>query len=938
MPKNNSIKSVLIIGSGPIIIGQACEFDYAGSQAALSLKDEGIEVSIINSNPATIMTDKVIADHVYLLPLTPESIEQILQERHIDAVLPTMGGQTALNLCIAVAERGIWEKYGVKIVGVDLAAIEKTENREAFRQLMVDIGVGVATSKIANSFLEGKEAAQEIGYPLVIRPSYTLGGKGAGFVHRKEDFDLALSRGLQASPTHEVLVEQAVLGWKEYELELLRDNNDNVIIICSIENFDPMGIHTGDSITVAPAMTLSDRCYQEMRNQAIKMMRAIGNFAGGCNVQFSVNPADESIIAIEINPRVSRSSALASKATGYPIAKIAAKLAIGYNLDEIENQITKTTSAYFEPTLDYVIVKIPRWNFDKFKGANRELGLTMKSVGEVMGIGRSFIEALQKACQSLEIGRAGLGADGRQSRNLDEIMHSLEHPSWDRLFHIYDAMSLGVPVESIRKATKIDRWFLNQIFELVGLDTELRRYSLNNIPREFLFNLKQKGFSDAQIAYILGNVTEEDVYQRRKALGMHRVYKMVDTCAAEFQAKTPYFYSTYEGENESIVSDKPKIIVLGSGPNRIGQGIEFDYSCVHGLLAAKETGFEAIMINCNPETVSTDFNMADKLYFEPVFWEHVREIIELEKPVGVIVQLGGQTALKMAEKLHEHGIKIIGTSYDNMDIAEDRGRFSDLLKDLDIPYPKYGVAESAEEALVVAHEVGYPVLVRPSYVLGGQGMSIVINDEDLEKAVVNLLKNLPGNRVLIDHFLDRAAEAESDSINDGEDVHIIGLMEHIEPAGIHSGDSYAVLPPFDLSDSVIKQMEEHTIKIAHALNVRGLLNIQFAIKNDKVYVIEANPRASRTVPFIAKAYDVPYINIAAKVMLGTHKLKDFNIERKLKGYAIKEPVFSFDKFPEVEKQLGPEMKSTGEAIRFIPDLQDPYFRHLYKEKSMYLSK
>jgi carbamoyl-phosphate synthase large subunit len=938
MPKDTSIKSVLIIGSGPIIIGQACEFDYAGSQAALSLKEEGISVSIINSNPATIMTDKVIADHVYLLPLEPESIEKILQEQHIDAVLPTMGGQTALNLCISVAERGIWEKYGVKIVGVDLAAIEKTENREAFRQLMVDIGVGVATSKIANSFLEGKEAAQIIGFPLVIRPSYTLGGKGAGFVHRKEDFDVALSRGLQASPTHEVLVEQAVLGWKEYELELLRDNNDNVIIICSIENFDPMGIHTGDSITVAPAMTLSDRCYQEMRNQAIKMMRAIGNFAGGCNVQFSVNPADEAIIAIEINPRVSRSSALASKATGYPIAKIAAKLAIGYNLDEIENQITKTTSAYFEPTLDYVIVKIPRWNFDKFKGANRELGLQMKSVGEVMGIGRSFIEALQKACQSLEINRAGLGADGRQSRNLEEIMHSLEHPSWDRLFHIYDALSLGVPIESVRKATKIDRWFLNQIMDVVNVETELRRYSLNNIPEDFFFTLKQKGFSDTQIAYVLGNVTEEDVYQRRKALGIKRVYKMVDTCAAEFAAKTPYYYSTFEGENESISTGKKKIIVLGSGPNRIGQGIEFDYSCVHGLLAAKESGFEAIMINCNPETVSTDFNMADKLYFEPVYWEHVREIIELEKPYGVIVQLGGQTALKMAEKMHEHGIKIIGTSFDNMDIAEDRGRFSDLLKDLDIPYPLYGVAESAEEALEVAHQVGYPVLVRPSYVLGGQGMSIVINDEDLEKAVVSLLKNLPGNRVLIDHFLDRAAEAESDSISDGDDVHIIGMMEHIEPAGIHSGDSFAVLPPFDLSDNVISQMEEYTEKIARALNVRGLLNIQFAIKNDKVYVIEANPRASRTVPFIAKAYDVPYINIAAKIMLEVNKLKDFTIERKLWGYAIKEPVFSFDKFPEVNKELGPEMKSTGEAIRFIPNLQDPYFRHLYKEKSMYLSK
>ena len=938
MPKDTSIKSVLIIGSGPIIIGQACEFDYAGSQAALSLKDEGIEVSIINSNPATIMTDKVIGDHVYLLPLTCESIEQILQERKIDAVLPTMGGQTALNLCKEAEERGIWEKYGVRVVGVDVAAIEKTENREEFRQLMVDIGVGVAPSKIANSFLEGKEAAQQIGFPLVIRPSYTLGGSGGGFVHKKEDFDAALSRGLQASPTHEVLVEKAVLGWKEYELELLRDNKDNVIIICSIENFDPMGIHTGDSITVAPAMTLSDRCYQEMRNQAIKMMRAIGNFAGGCNVQFSVDPVTEDIIAIEINPRVSRSSALASKATGYPIAKIAAKLAIGYNLDEIENQITKTTSAYFEPTLDYVIVKVPRWNFDKFKGANKELGLQMKSVGEVMAIGRTFIEALQKATQSLEIGRSGLGADGRQSRNLEEIMEGLEHPSWNRLFLIKDAMSLGVPMESIRKVTKIDKWFLVQIQELVHLEQELKRYSLNNIPKDFFYTLKQKGFSDIQIAWLLGNVTEDEVYERRKELGIRRVYKMVDTCAAEFPAQTPYYYSTFEDENESVVSDKKKIIVLGSGPNRIGQGIEFDYSCVHGLLAAKESGYESIMVNCNPETVSTDFNMADKLYFEPVFWEHVREIIDLEKPDGVIVQLGGQTALKMAEKLHEKGIKIIGTSYENMDIAEDRGRFSDLLKELDIPYPRYGVAVDAEEALAVAHEVGYPVLVRPSYVLGGQGMSIVINDAELESAVVKLLGDLPGNRVLIDHFLDRAEEAESDAICDGEDVHIIGLMEHIEPAGIHSGDSSAVLPPFNLSANVISQMEDYTIKLAKALDVRGLINIQFAIKDEKVYVIEANPRASRTVPFIAKAYDVPYINIAAKIMLGANKLSDFKIERRLNGYAIKEPVFSYDKFPEVEKELGPEMKSTGEAIRFIKDLHDPYFVKLNKEKSMYLSK
>ncbi|KGE15492.1 carbamoyl-phosphate synthase large subunit [Sphingobacterium deserti] len=937
MPRNTSINSVLIIGSGPIVIGQACEFDYSGSQAALSLKEEGIKVSIINSNPATIMTDKVIADHVYLLPLTCESIEKILQEQQIDAVLPTMGGQTALNLCIEASNLGLWEKYDVKVIGVDVAAIEKTENREEFRQLMIDIGVGVAPSKIANSFLEGKEAAQEIGFPLVIRPSYTLAGTGGGFVHRKEDFDAALNRGLHASPTHEVLVEQAVLGWKEFELELLRDTNDNVIIICTIENFDPMGIHTGDSITVAPGMTLSDKCYQDMRNQAIRMMRSIGNFAGGCNVQFSVNPENEDIIAIEINPRVSRSSALASKATGYPIAKIAAKLAIGYNLDELQNQITKTTSAYFEPTLDYVIVKIPRFNFDKFKGANKELGLQMKAVGEVMSIGRTFIEALQKACQSLETNRWGLGADGRQLRNLEEIMDSLEHPSGDRIFHIKDAFELGVPLESIRKVTRIDKWFLVQIQELVQLETELRRYQLNNIPRDFFMTLKQKGYSDAQISWLLGNVSEDDVYARRKELGINRVYKMVDTCAAEFPAKTPYYYSTFEEENESVVSDKKKIVVLGSGPNRIGQGIEFDYSCVHGLIAAKECGFEAIMINCNPETVSTDFNMADKLYFEPVFWEHVREIIELEKPEGVIVQLGGQTALKMAEKLEALGVKIIGTSFSDMDLAEDRGRFSDLLKELDIPYPKYGVATSAEEALKVANEVGYPVLVRPSYVLGGQGMSIVINDEDLEKAVVNLLKNLPGNHILIDHFLDRAEEAESDSICDGNDVHIIGMMEHIEPAGIHSGDSSAVLPPFSLSNDVQQKMEEYSIKLAKALNVKGLLNIQFAVKGEKVYVIEANPRASRTVPFIAKAYDVPYINIATKVMLGANTLKDFTIERKLNGYAIKEPVFSFSKFPEVDKTLGPEMKSTGEAIRFIKDLQDPFFRELYSQKSMFLN-
>ena len=939
MPKDSSIHSVLIIGSGPIIIGQACEFDYSGSQAARSLKEEGIKVVLINSNPATIMTDPVTADHVYLLPLNSDSIVKILEEHQIDAVLPTMGGQTALNLAIECEEIGIWQKYGVRMIGVDTKAIDTTENREKFRQKMIEIGVGVAPSRTANSFLEGKEIAQEIGFPLVIRPSYTLGGTGGGFVWSKEELDGALQKGLTASPTHEVLVEKAVFGWKEFELELLRDKNDSVAIICTIENFDPMGIHTGDSITVAPAMTLSDTCFQRMRTMAIEMMRSIGNFAGGCNVQFAVNPDDEQIIAVEINPRVSRSSALASKATGYPIAKIAAKLAIGYHLDELKNPVTQTTSAYFEPAIDYVIVKIPRWNFDKFKGSNKTLGLQMKAVGEVMGIGRNFVEAFQKATQSLEIKRNGLGADGYQQRKLEDIVEKLKNPSWDRMFAVKDALSMGMPVSSLEKITRIDRWFLNQINDMVKLETDTKRFNVKNLPKELLIELKQKGYSDIQIAYLLGGDTTEDaIWDLRKTLGIHRIYKMVDTCAAEFASPTNYFYSTFDGENESIPSNKKKIIVLGSGPNRIGQGIEFDYCCVHGLLAAKEAGFEAIMINCNPETVSTDFDMADKLYFEPVFWETLREVVELEKPEGVIVQLGGQTALKLARKLHEHGIKIIGTTFPDMDISEDRGSFSDLLKELDIPYPDYGVAEDAEEAIQVAKKVGYPVLVRPSYVLGGQGMKIVINDEELEQAVIDLLGDLPGNRVLIDHFLDRAEEAEIDLICDKSDAHIVGMMEHIEPAGIHSGDSSAVLPPFSLSTAVTEQMETYAKKLATKMRINGLLNIQFAIKNEKVYVIEANPRASRTVPFIAKAYQIPYVNIATKIMLGTHKLSDFTFERKLTGYAIKEPVFSFEKFPGVNKELGPEMKSTGEAIRFIADLNDPYFRTLYKEKSMYLSR
>ncbi len=942
MPKDTSLRHILIIGSGPIIIGQACEFDYSGSQAARSLREEGIIVSLINSNPATIMTDKLNADHVYLWPLTPESIEQILLEHKtgtpIDAVLPTMGGQTALNLAKECDELGIWEKHNCRIIGVNIEAIDKMEDREKFRQLMIELGVGVAQSQIANSFLEGKEIAQKIGFPIVIRPSYTLGGTGGSIVYKKEEFDAALQRGLEASPVHEVLVEQAVLGWKEYEFELLRDKKDDIAVICTIENFDPMGIHTGDSITVAPAMTLSDTAFQKMRDMAFKMMRSMGDFSGGCNVQFSVNPEDEEIIAIEINPRVSRSSALASKATGYPIAKIASKLAIGYYLDELTNPVTKTTSAFFEPALDYVIVKIPRFNFDKFHGADTRLGFQMKSVGEVMAIGRSFQEALQKACQSLEINRHGLGADSKVSRNLEELIHGLEYASWNRIFQVKDALALGVPISSVQKITKIDRWFLEQINDLVKTETEIRRYNAENIPVSLLKQSKEKGFSDEQIAWLMGgNTTAEHIYEKRKQCGITRVYKMVDTCSAEFPSPTNYFYSTFDGENESIKSDKKKIFVLGSGPNRIGQGIEFDYSCVHGILAARESGYEAIMINCNPETVSTDFDMADKLYFEPIYWEHLIELIEFEKPEGVIVQLGGQTALKLAERFHEKGIKIIGTSFDSMDIAEDRGRFSDLLAELEIPYPKYGVAIDAEEAIVIANQVGYPVLVRPSYVLGGQGMVIVINDEELETAVVKLLGDLPGNRVLIDHFLDRAEESESDSICDGDDVHIIGMMEHIEPAGIHSGDSSAVLPPFSLSDNVKEQMATYTEKIAKALQIKGLLNIQFAIKNEKVYVIEANPRASRTVPFICKAYDVPYVNIATKVMLGVNKLKDFTIPARPAGYAIKQPVFSFNKFPGVSRELGPEMKSTGEAILFIKDLKDPVFRELYKQKSMYLS-
>jgi carbamoyl-phosphate synthase large subunit len=949
MPKRPEIKSILIIGSGPIIIGQACEFDYSGTQALRSIREDGIKTILINSNPATIMTDPSMADHVYLKPLTTKSIIEVLKKHKVDAVLPTMGGQTALNLCIEADDKGIWNDFNVEIIGVDIEAINITEDRDRFKKLLKTIDIPVAPAETATSFLKGKEIAQKFGFPLVIRPSFTLGGTGASFVDHAGEFEELLTRGLEASPIHEVLIDKALLGWKEYELELLRDNNDNVVIICTIENMDPMGIHTGDSITVAPAMTLSDTAFQRMRDMAIKMMRSIGDFAGGCNVQFAVSPDEkEDIIAIEINPRVSRSSALASKATGYPIAKIAAKLAIGYSLDELENQITQSTSALFEPTLDYVIVKIPRWNFDKFEGSDRKLGLQMKSVGEVMGIGRSFQEALHKATQSLEIKRNGLGADGKGYLEYDQVIDKLTHASWDRVFVIYDAIQMGIPLSRIHEITKIDMWFLKQYQELYELEKEISKYNVNSLDKSLLLEAKQKGFADRQIAHMLGCL-ESEVYNKRADMGIQRVYKLVDTCAAEFSASTPYYYSTFEekmqlkggepfSENESKVSDRKKVIVLGSGPNRIGQGIEFDYCCVHGVLASSECDYETIMINCNPETVSTDFDIADKLYFEPVFWEHIYDIIQYEKPEGVIVQLGGQTALKLAEKLDRYGVKIIGTSFESLDLAEDRGSFSTLLKNNDIPYPEFGVAETADQALDLADELDFPILVRPSYVLGGQGMKIVINKEELESHIVDLLRKIPNNKLLLDHYLDGAIEAEADAICDGKNVYIIGIMEHIEPCGIHSGDSNATLPVFNLGEFVLQQIKDHTHKIALALNTKGLINIQYAIKNDKVYVIEANPRASRTVPFIAKAYNEPYVNFATKVMLGHNKVTDFKFTPKLEGYAIKQPVFSFNKFPNVNKQLGPEMKSTGESILFIDSLKEDEFYDLYARRKMYLTK
>ncbi len=942
MPKREDIHRILLIGSGPIVIGQACEFDYSGTQAARALRKEGYEVVLINSNPATIMTDPLTADKIYLKDLTPASIREIVDAEKPDAVLPTMGGQTALNLAGALQDEGFWEAHGVDVIGVDIDAIQITEDRQAFRDLMERIGIDQARSRVAKSLLEAKEIAQEIGeLPVVIRPSYTLGGSGGGIVWTHEEFDRKVTRGLEMSPVHEVLIEECLFGWKEYELELLRDANDNVIIVCPIENVDPMGVHTGDSVTVAPAQTLTDKQYQRMRDAAIRAMRSIGAFAGGCNIQFAFDPPGSRMIVIEINPRVSRSSALASKATGYPIAKVAARLAAGYTLDELPNEVTGDTSACFEPAIDYVVTKIPRFNFDKFEGVDEELTTQMKAVGEVMAIGRTFAESLQKAWQSLEIGYNGLGGD-REDASPAEVRERLARPLWDRTLQIRNAFKLGASVDEVADISRVDPWFLYQIRGIVQLEEAIRERTLQEMDAEFIRRVKQCGFSDVQIAYLLNEDADEaQVRERRKALGVIPSFQVVDTCAGEFPAETPYFYSSYEEGNESAASDRKKVIILGSGPNRIGQGIEFDYSCVHGVNAVRDSGYEAIMINCNPETVSTDFDIADKLYFEPVYWERVLDIVEHEQPEGVIVQLGGQTALKIAEKICERGIRIFGTSYEMMDLAESRGKFSHVLRELEIPFPPYGMAVTVQEAVATAERIGYPILIRPSYVLGGQGMRIAINKEEVQHYTKKIWTLLPENHVLLDLFLENAIEMDVDVVRDGEEAWIAGIMQHIEPAGVHSGDSTAVLPPFSLPEEILQTVRTYARDIADRLDIIGLMNVQFAVKDGIVYCIEANPRASRTVPFVAKATGIPVSDIATKVMLG-QKLADFRKEERLtsnlEGFAIKEPVFSWDKFPEVPKELGPEMKSTGEAIAFVDALSDEHFQRPYEMRNLYLSR
>ena len=931
MPKRTDLKSILIIGSGPIVIGQACEFDYSGTQACKVLREEGYRVILINSNPATIMTDPELADATYIEPITPEFIELIIEKEKPDAILPTMGGQTALNVAVALAEKGILKKYNVELIGADLQAIKKAEDRELFQKTMREAGLEMPRGGFVHSSDEALKIVGAIGFPIIIRPSFTLGGTGGGIAYNIEEFVSIVEHGLNNSPIHEVLVEQSIIGWKEFELEVMRDTKDNVVIICSIENLDPMGVHTGDSITVAPAQTLTDKEYQSLRDAAIKVMRAIGVDSGGSNVQFAINPDNGKMYIIEMNPRVSRSSALASKATGYPIAKIAAKLAIGYTLDEIPNDITKLTPASFEPTIDYTVVKIPRWDFEKFKGVDDTLGIQMKSVGEAMSFGRTFKEALQKALRSMEQGRFGLGADGKdiiEISNLNseekkvwisKVRVQLLQPKPENIFYLRYAFQLGMTIDEIFEITKIDRWFLFNIQQIVQFEEKLKSFEkkkLSEIPRDVFYEAKQLGFSDRQLAF-LWKKDELSVRKSRIKNGIIPVYKTVDTCAAEFEASTPYHYSTYEQENESIRTDKKKIIILGGGPNRIGQGIEFDYCCVHGVYALREEGYETIMINCNPETISTDYDTTDKLYFEPLTFEDVLNICDHEKPDGIIVSFGGQTPLKLAKALEEQGINILGTSTEGIDLAEDRQRFGDLLKKEKIKHPPFGSAFKIEDAVLVAEKIGFPVLVRPSYVLGGRAMQICYNSETVREYMKQAVNISPEKPVLIDKFLENASEFDVDAVCDGKDVLIGGVMEHIEEAGIHSGDSSCTLPPYIIGNDKIDEVIEITKKLAKALNVIGLLNIQFAYKDNIFYVLEVNPRASRTVPFVSKTTGIPLAKIAAKVMVGK-SLKELGVLdfdfRKIKHIAVKEAVFPFSKFPKVKMFLGPEMRSTGEVM------------------------
>ncbi len=916
MPRRNDIHKILIIGSGPIVIGQACEFDYSGTQACKALRGEGFEVVLVNSNPATIMTDPELADRTYIEPLTAESIAAIIDRERPDSLLPTVGGQTGLNVSVELARAGVLQHYGVEMIGAKLQAVEVAEDRQLFKEAMTEIGLQSARSRVVRNLSEALDFLGTVGLPAIIRPSFTLGGSGGGIAFNTEEFETIVARGLETSPVHEVLIEQSLLGWKEYELEVMRDIADNVVVICSIENFDPMGVHTGDSITVAPAQTLTDKEYQIMRDAAIRVIRKVGVETGGSNIQFAVNPQNGSLVVIEMNPRVSRSSALASKATGFPIAKIAAKLAVGYTLDEIPNDITKKTPASFEPTIDYVVVKVPKWNFEKFPEADPTLGTQMKSVGEAMAIGRTFKEALLKGVRSLERGKTLAS----EKIDRDKLIRNLRTPLPERLSYIHYALRTSHTVEEIHQLTGIDVWFLSQLREIVELEGRLQGIHLEDVSKDLLLEAKRAGFSDQMLAELLGSedgsaVSSDQVRERRKSLGIRPVFKRVDTCAAEFESFTPYLYSTYEGECEADPTDRKKIVVLGSGPNRIGQGIEFDYCCCHASFALKEIGYETIMINCNPETVSTDYDTSDRLYFEPLTFEDVMEILETEKPDGVIVQFGGQTPLNLALKLREAGVPIIGTSPERIDLAEDRKRFGQLLSELGIPQPVNGTARSAQEAREVAATIGYPVLVRPSYVLGGRAMSIVYDQESLDHYMTTAVEASPEHPVLIDKFLERAFEYDVDAICDGERVVIAGVMEHVEEAGIHSGDSTCVLPPIMIEREQLEQMKDYTQRLGYALQVVGLMNIQFAVQGDSVYVLEVNPRASRTIPYVSKATGVPLAKLAARVMAG-EKLRDLGLieELKVRHCFIKSPVFPFNKFPGVDSILGPEMKSTGEVM------------------------